>query len=225
MSIVTKDWKFCPKCTKPLTTTKVEGRDKVACPDGHFVFHDNPLPVVAALVVTETGVVLVQRSDEYFYGRWCLPRGFIETDEKPKQAVAREIREETGFHVWLKRILCFTNPSPENYPLNQVTTTYLAVVRGGELQAGSDALDAKIFPWDQLPDICFDNDRQIIAEWIAGHHGTIDKPSNFRQRSTFTLPGETRSTADNRVVVEERQQPVEQSSFFAWLKKIFGNCR
>lgn len=190
MSNLTKNWKFCPVCAEPLVLREFEGKKKLACDKDNFIFYDNPLPVVAALLLAEDGLVLVKRGVAPFVGKWCLPRGFVDTDERPKQAIAREVREETGLYVWLQRILCQTNPSPVDYPLNQITTTFLATVRGGTLQHGSDCLDAKIFAFDDLPELCFETDRKIIAEWQSGSHGTIDQPVNFPKRSTFKLPGE-----------------------------------
>lgn len=193
--MMTKKWKFCPQCASPLGTKAVEGREKLACTQCNFLFYDNPLPVVAALLITTGGIVLVKRGVEPFIGEWCLPRGFIDTDERPKQAIAREVREETGLYVWLKRILCQCNPSPAHFPLNQVTTFFLATVRGGKLQAGSDCLEAQVFAFDQLPKLCFPTDEQMIKEWLAGTHGTLDTPVNFPRRSTFTLTGEEVPTA------------------------------
>jgi ADP-ribose pyrophosphatase YjhB (NUDIX family) len=187
MSLVTKNWKFCPVCAKALTTKNVEGVDKLACEGDHFLFYDNPLPVVAALIVGDEGVVLVKRGVAPFAGQWCLPRGFLNTDENPKQAVSREVREETGLHVWLKRILKQCNPSPANFALNQTTTFFLATVRGGKIEAGSDSVEARFFAFDQLPPLCFGSDKKMIEQWLAGVHGTVDLPVNFEQRSTRQL--------------------------------------
>jgi 8-oxo-dGTP diphosphatase len=184
MSFVTKNWKFCPVCTKPLITKNVEGFDKLACAEDHFLFYDNPLPVVAALIVGEEGVVLVKRGVAPFVGEWCLPRGFLNTDENPKQAVSREVREETGLHVWLKRIINQCNPSPANFPLNQTTTFFLATVRGGTMQPGSDCTEAQFFAFNELPPLCFGSDKNIIEQWLAGVHGSLEQPVNFAERST-----------------------------------------
>jgi 8-oxo-dGTP pyrophosphatase MutT (NUDIX family) len=43
-------------------------------------------------------VLLLRRSDE---GTWCFPKGHVESGETPKEAAAREIKEEAGLDVRL----------------------------------------------------------------------------------------------------------------------------
>jgi NADH pyrophosphatase NudC (nudix superfamily) len=88
---------FCPRCATPLASQEKGGRERLACPGTGcgFVFYDNPLPVVAALVEHEGDVLLVQSVGwpESWYG---LVTGFLERDEEPEAAVLRELREELG---------------------------------------------------------------------------------------------------------------------------------
>lgn len=176
-----KNFNFCPQCSKPLTTVVVEEHKYKACGDTAcgFIHFNNPVPVVAALIWESNQVVLVKRGAAPFVGRWCLPRGYLQEDENPKGAIVREVREETGLQVLLLRLLNACNPSPANFPLNQCTLFYLATVRGGALEAGSDAQDVGLFSPDALPDICFGSDIRIIKDWVAGIHGTIEQPVNF----------------------------------------------
>jgi ADP-ribose pyrophosphatase YjhB (NUDIX family) len=55
---------------------------------------------VGAVVHDAAGrLLLIQRGHEPHAGRWSLPGGRIEVGESPEQAVAREVREETGLEV------------------------------------------------------------------------------------------------------------------------------
>jgi 8-oxo-dGTP pyrophosphatase MutT (NUDIX family) len=60
------------------------------------------LPGVAGIVRDGNGHVLfIRRADD---GRWGLPAGGIEPGESPAQAIAREVREETGLVVRPSRV-------------------------------------------------------------------------------------------------------------------------
>ncbi|MCA9536420.1 MAG: NUDIX domain-containing protein [Myxococcales bacterium] len=60
------------------------------------------VPAVAAIIHDEHGRVLVLRTAE---GAWTLPAGQIDPGESPREAVVREVREETGLEVLTTRLL------------------------------------------------------------------------------------------------------------------------
>ena len=51
---------------------------------------------VAARVVREGKVLLVQEANGRHRGRWGLPKGHVEANESPEAAAVRELDEETG---------------------------------------------------------------------------------------------------------------------------------
>lgn len=55
----------------------------------------SPLTVGAAAIIDDTGrILLARRSDNE---KWNMPGGMFEVGETPAEAVAREVREETGW--------------------------------------------------------------------------------------------------------------------------------
>ena len=64
------------------------------------------LPGVAALIRDAEGRVLIaRRSDD---GAWNLPSGAIDPGETPREALVREVREETGLLVeprWIRAVV------------------------------------------------------------------------------------------------------------------------
>jgi NAD+ diphosphatase len=86
--------KYCPWCGEPLTLREIEGRPRLTCSCG-YVFWDNPVPVVGAIVELG-GRILLTRKATWPAGRWGLVAGFVEAAETTEQAAVREVREETG---------------------------------------------------------------------------------------------------------------------------------
>lgn len=55
------------------------------------------LPGVAALIRNEQGNILLERLSEE--SRWTLPAGGIDPGESPREAIIREVYEETGLEI------------------------------------------------------------------------------------------------------------------------------
>ena len=89
--------KYCPRCAQELIRREIDGKVRLVCPSSScaFVFWDNPVPVVAAIVELNGCVVLARNRlwPEKMFG---LITGFLEQGESPETAVLREVREELG---------------------------------------------------------------------------------------------------------------------------------
>jgi ADP-ribose pyrophosphatase YjhB (NUDIX family) len=101
-----------------------------------------PLVGVGAVVVHQGRVLLVQRGTEPLKGRWSIPGGLIEVGESLHEAVAREVREETGLvvePVELVELLDRIHREGERVRYHYVIADYLCRVVSGTLLAASDA--------------------------------------------------------------------------------------
>lgn len=87
--------RYCPLCREPLSSRWLGGMERLACaaPGCEFVFWNNPVPVVAAIVEHEDKIVLA-RGVGWPEGRFGLITGFLEREESPEQGVLREVHEE-----------------------------------------------------------------------------------------------------------------------------------
>lgn len=157
--------RYCPQCASALEDVDLDGRTRRRCAGCGFVLYLNPASAAAALVESDSRILLVRRGIEPFKGLWGLPAGYQEYDESPEQAVVRETREETGLIVEVVRLcdVLFTRDDPRK-KANLVA--YLCRVVGGSLAAGDDATDARFFAPEELPaDVAFANNRVLLARW------------------------------------------------------------
>ncbi|MET9698720.1 NUDIX domain-containing protein [Streptomyces sp. NPDC006529] len=89
----------CSACGSPFATTDWPRR----CAACGSTAYRNPTPVAVALLPVEddrgTGLVVITRTIEPALGGVALPGGFIDHGEDWREAVVRELREETGIHA------------------------------------------------------------------------------------------------------------------------------
>jgi 8-oxo-dGTP diphosphatase len=115
--------------------------------------------VVFGLDDEDLKVLLVQRADNPFAGRWALPGGFVEMDETLDAAARRELEEETGLRIRFLEQL-HTCGAVHRHPRGRVVTVaYFALVRLTDCdpRAASDARDARWCSVSQPPRLAFDH--------------------------------------------------------------------
>lgn len=101
-----------------------------------------PQVAVGAIVFDAAGrVLLVERGRPPNAGLWSVPGGKLELGETLAQAVAREVREETGLVVEVGALACVAEWMGDDY--HYVILDYTARVIGGELAPGSDVRAAR----------------------------------------------------------------------------------
>ncbi len=108
-------------------------------------FPERPVVGVGAVVVGSDGIVLVRRGHEPLQGEWSLPGGGVEVGETLAEAVAREVREETGLEVRVGPIVEVLDrihrADDGRVEYHYVLVDYLCAVVDGVLRSGSDAAD------------------------------------------------------------------------------------
>jgi ADP-ribose pyrophosphatase YjhB (NUDIX family) len=113
-------------------------------------------PGVSA-VIFEEGRVLLQRRDDN--RMWGLPGGGVEPGESVRQAVIREVHEETGLTVEPLRLIgVYSDPAnhqivsyPNGEVVHYVSTTFECRVLGGVLTTCAESLELAYFDPDALP--------------------------------------------------------------------------
>lgn len=152
---------FCTRCAGRLDHA---GRHPVCVGCGR-THHRDPKVGVGVVVLDDAGrLLLVRRGVPPGKGLWALPAGFVDADEDPRLAAARETAEETGLEVTVGEVI-------DVYPL--ATTggrggasfflAFAASVVAGVLLPGDDATDVGFFDDGDLPELAFPSTRDAAA--------------------------------------------------------------
>jgi ADP-ribose pyrophosphatase YjhB (NUDIX family) len=130
--------------------------------------------VVFGFDEAELKVLLIERGQEPFKGRWALPGGFVRVDEPVDDAARRELAEETGLkNVFLEQLYTFgaVNRDPRE---RVVSVAYYALVKLSDhrARAATDAANAEWFPVSKVPALAFDH-ANILATALARLIGKV----------------------------------------------------
>lgn len=157
---------FCVNCGAALVPRVIEGREVEACPRDNFVLWRDPKVSTAVVVETDGGIVLGRRAIEPGYGLWCLPGGFVNDDEDPALAAARECLEEISAPVQLTGLIgVYHIPKPD--APSMVGIAYRAwLVEGARPSAGPEMLEVGVFQLDALPPLAFPSHKTVLAEYL-----------------------------------------------------------
>jgi ADP-ribose pyrophosphatase YjhB (NUDIX family) len=117
-------------------------------------YPEHPIVGVAAVVLRDGQVLLVQRGREPGRGSWGLPGGMLELGETLAEGVRREVLEECGVEVEVGPLVGVFEPMQRNddgrLRYHYVVLDYLARYVSGELRAADDADDARWVALDAL---------------------------------------------------------------------------
>ena len=159
-------YRYCPHCASPLMAKSFEPGTRLACstPDCGFVYWNNPLPVVAALVEYQ-GQFVLARNVKWPRGIFSLVSGFLEQSENPIEAVRREVKEELNLDSQVTRFI-------GHYPFveqNQILLAY-ALQASGELKTNAELAELKLLSLAQLQAYDFSPlylTTAIVNDWLA----------------------------------------------------------
>jgi ADP-ribose pyrophosphatase YjhB (NUDIX family) len=107
---------------------------------------------VRGAVILGDKMLLVRESAD---NCWTLPGGWADIGESPRQSVKREVYEESGLKVIVKKIVGVydANRSIE-IPLaifHAYKIIFLCEILGGELSSSNETLEGKFFGIDEIP--------------------------------------------------------------------------
>ena len=124
-----------------------------------------PSLTVDGIIIHKNKLVLVKRANPPFKGKYALPGGFVEYNEKVEEAVNREIKEETGLKTEIKALVGVYSDPMRDPRGHTVSVVFELNVKGGKMRSGSDAKEVKLFSLDKIPSLAFDHD-EIVKDFL-----------------------------------------------------------
>ena len=156
--------KYCPVCSSELITKIVDDETRQVCSNKNcsYIFWDNPVPVVAALVELD-GNYIIARNALWPEGVFSLIAGYLEKGETPEQGVLRECEEELGLTGTVTRYI-------GNYSFfdkNQLIIAY-EVKASGTIDINHELAEVKILSRSELENYDFsplEITGKVIFDW------------------------------------------------------------
>jgi ADP-ribose pyrophosphatase YjhB (NUDIX family) len=128
----------------------------------------------SATIFDESGlkVLLTRRMDN---GLWCLPGGHMEAGESVEECCAREVREETGLQVRVKRLTgVYSNPHQlvvysNGDQVHFVVLNFEAEVVRGELSLSDETSAAGYFSLEEIESMAIhDRHTDRVVDALTG---------------------------------------------------------
>jgi len=115
---------------------------------------NTPACAVGAIVLDRGELLLVQRDHAPALGQWSLPGGRVDWGETLREAVAREVREETGIDIEVEGLAGIAErilPDDDGkIEFHYVILDFWAKPRSHDIEAADDASDARWVPVGEL---------------------------------------------------------------------------
>ncbi|GAC1509391.1 MAG: NUDIX domain-containing protein [Candidatus Dormibacteraceae bacterium] len=157
---------FCVNCGTALVRRVIEGREVEACPKDSFVLWHDPKVSTAVVVEAGDGIVLGRRAIEPGYGLWCLPGGFVNDDEDPGEAAARECLEEIHAPIALTGLIGVYHIAKTTAPSMVVIAYRGCLADGAAISVGTEMLEVGVFNRAAFPPLAFPSHSAVLTDYL-----------------------------------------------------------
>jgi ADP-ribose pyrophosphatase YjhB (NUDIX family) len=134
---------------------------------------------VRAAVFRDGKILLVR---ERIDGCWTLPGGWADVGDPPSVAAVREVKEESGFDVVVRKLLALYDRDLHGHPpipFHVYKVFFLCELTGGTSQTSYETDAVDFFPADPLPPLSLTRTTAEEIQHMFEHHRHPDWPASF----------------------------------------------
>jgi len=120
--------------------------------DGEHGYATPKVDVRGGVFEAERVLLVRERSD----GRWTLPGGWVDVNDAPAAAVAREIREESGYEARAVKLAALVDKNRHPHPpgvYHIYKLFFVCELTGGSPRASDETDAVQFFPVNALPEL------------------------------------------------------------------------
>lgn len=129
------------------------------------------IPSVAAVILDQDRRILLQEKHDE---AWSLPAGMIEPGESPREAIVREVREETGLIITPSRILGvfggntfrYDYPNGDSVEYTVILMRCTALTDSGVV-SGNETKALKYFDKYSMPELALPYPKDVLFDELA----------------------------------------------------------
>jgi len=131
-----------------------------------------PEATVSAIITTpdQSKFLIARRKTGLYQGMWCLPGGHIDRDETMRDAVIREVKEETGLDFDPQLFFCFDEIIPE-HDIHTLAIVFDGAVRGVISPQADEVTEIGWYSLGEIREMAFAFRHKDIIESYAHQHG------------------------------------------------------
>ncbi len=134
---------------------------------------------VRGAVFRDDQILLVrERSD----GNWTMPGGWADVNEGPRQAVEKEILQESGYIATAAKLAAVHDRARRNYPaylFHIWKNFFICDITGGEARTSIETDGVEFFPVNALPPLSTGRTTAEQVQRMYQHHLNRSLPTDF----------------------------------------------
>lgn len=134
---------------------------------------------VRAAVIHEGRILLVKETSD---GAWSLPGGWADVGDVPSLAVAREVREESGYEVVARKLAAVLDRNLHGhpfFPFHAYKLFFLCDLLGGEAASSFETEGVGFFSADSLPSLSLTRVMPAQIALMFEHYRHPERPTTF----------------------------------------------